>query len=172
MKSAQAVNLKDLLKFIHYDACAGTFYCLSKSNPPRPERQLIPDEENRIITTIHGAKLKIKADRLAWFISTGKQPARFQVVFHKNMDSLDNRFHNLILLQKKEYLQLIESMKNISGDLKLIPHNTDMFSYILCYKHNGRIRKEVIQDISVARRKFTKLQLKYVKLISKYTLSD
>lgn len=164
--------LKDLLKFIYYDASTGSFYSLSKTDPPRPERQLVPDEDNKLNTTVHGARLKIKADRLAWFISTGKQPARFQVIFHKNLDWSDNRLHNLILLQKKEYLQLQEAMKNISGDLKLVPHATDMFSYLLYYKHNGRLHREVVQDIAIARRKFTRLQLKYVKIISKYTISD
>lgn len=164
--------LKDLLKFIYYDACRGELYCLGNTEPPRPERRLSPNEDNRILTTIHGAKLKIKADRLIWFIAYGKQPQRNQVVFHKNLDELDNRLNNLVLLPKREYLRLVEAMKNISGDLKLSLHPTDAFSYVLHYKLNGRVQKEVVQDVTVARRKFNKLQLRFVKLISKYTVSD
>lgn len=165
-------HLKDLIKFIYYDVQNGDLYSLSKSDPPRPERKLQPNEDNRIISTIHGASLKIKADRLIWLIAYNKQPNRSQVVFHKNLDDLDNRLNNLILLPKKEYLKLVEAMKNISGALKMVPHPTDAFSYILIYKLNGRLQREVIQDITVARRKFNKLQLKFVKLISKYTVSD
>lgn len=168
----ESISLKELIKFIYYDASTGDLFSLSKNEPHRPERKLQPDETNRIITTVLGHALKIKADRLAWFISTGKQPNRHQIIFHKNMDSLDNRLHNLVLLQKREYQQLVEAMKNISGDLRLIPHATDMFSYVLIFKMNGRRHREVVQDITVARRKFTRLQLKFVKMISRYTVSD
>lgn len=167
-----SLQLKDLLKFIYYDACAGELYCLGNTEPPRPERRLVPNEDNRVLTTIHGAKLKIKADRLIWFIVYGKQPNRKQVVFHRNLDELDNRLINLVLIPRREYQRLVEAMKNISGDLRLIPHATDAFSYVLIYKLNGRLQKEVVQDITVARRKFNKLQLKFVKLISRYTVSD
>jgi hypothetical protein len=165
----QTLPLKDLLRFLSYSPLTGEFSVTSSSGEPR---RIVPDEDNKIQTTIQGTRLSIKADRLAWFISTGKQPARFQVVFHKNLDWSDNRLHNLVLLQKKEYMQLQEAMKNISGALKLVPHPNDMFSYLLYYKHNGRMYREVVQDIAVARRKFNKLQLKYVKVISKYTVSD
>lgn len=166
------ISLKELIKFIYYDASKGTLFSLSKHLPHHPERELIPDETNRIITTVLGHRLKIKADRLAWFIATGKQPQRHQLIFHKNLDESDNRLHNLVLLNKTEHLQLVEAMKNISGDLRLIPHSTDMFSYVLIFKHHGRVHREVVQDITVARRKFTRLQLKFVKLISRYTVSD
>lgn len=166
------MTLKELINYIYYDATTGELFSLSKHLPHRPDRKLVPDENNRIASTVQGHSLKIKADRLIWFISTGKQPTRRQVVFHKNLDEQDNRLHNLMLIPKREYQQLIEAMKNISGDLKILPHQTDVFSYVLVYKLNGRIHKEVISDITIARRKFTRLQLKFVKLISKYTVSD
>lgn len=152
-----------------YNPLTGEFTVVS---PSGDIRKVLPDEDNKIQTTIQGNRLSIKADRLAWFISTGIQPARFEVVFHKNLDPCDNRLHNLVLLQKKEHMQLQEAMKNISGALRLVPHPNDMFSYLLYYKHNGRMHREVVQDIAIARRKFNKLQLKCVKLISKYTVSD
>ncbi|ASJ79272.1 HNH endonuclease [Curvibacter phage P26059A] len=180
----QPLPLKDLLKFLQYNPLTGEFSVITSGNPTNctnlvgnplsavTSRKILPDEDNKIQTTIQGTRLSIKADRLAWFISTGKQPARFQVVFHKNLDWNDNRLNNLVLLQKNEYMQLQEAMKNISGALKLVPHPNDMFSYMLFYKHNGRMLREIVQDISIARRKFNKLQLKYVKIISKYTVSD
>ncbi len=166
------MTLKELINYIYYDAQTGELFSLSKHLPHRPDRKLVPNEDNRITSTVQGHSLKIKADRLIWFIAYGKQPTRRQVIFHKNLDELDNRLHNLTILAKREYQQLVEAMKNISGDLRLLPHATDAFSYVLYYKLNGRIHKEVIADITVARRKFTRLQLKFVKLISKYTISD
>jgi hypothetical protein len=164
------MQLKDIIKYIKYDAATGNIYSLSSTN--KPDRQLIPNEYNKITSTVRGISLKIKADRLIWFIKYGKQLSRNHTILHKNLDELDNRFNNLVLLTKKEYLALVEAMKNISGDLKLIPHETDMFSFVLYHKHNGRLVKEVVYDITIARRKFNRLQLKFVKLISKYTVSE
>jgi hypothetical protein len=163
--------LKEIIKYIKYNPITGDLYCSSRTSSLY-DRKLIPNELNNITTTVRGASLKIKADRLIWFITSGKQPTRNQTVFHKNLDELDNSLINLVLINKKEHLQLVEAMKNISGDLKLVPHITDMFSFVLCYKYQGRVVKEVVQDLSIARRKFNKIQLKCIKLISKYTVSD
>lgn len=165
------MTLKELIKYIKYDAYTGKLYSMSK-NSLCTDRELIPNEANKITSTVRGVTLKIKADRLIWYIVHGKQPTRHQTIFHKNMDNSDNRLHNLVLLNRKEYLRLVEAMKNISGDLKLAPHGSDMFSFVLSYKNNGRLMKEVVYDLTIARRKFTRLQLKFVKLISKYTVSD
>lgn len=167
------MQLKELIKFIRYDACTGELLTCAKPNALDASWRVIrPNEENKITTTVVGCNLKIKADRLIWYMHSGTQPNRRQVVFHKNLDVLDNRLHNLVLISKNEYFRLVEAMKNISGDMKIIPHSVDAFSYVIYYKLKGRLHKEVVQDIAVARRKFTKLQLKFVKLISKYTVSD
>lgn len=163
------MNLKELITHLKYDPASGDIFILKNS---KPTRKLIPDEFGKIETTVLGKRLAMKADRLIWFIVYGKQPTRKQVVFHKNLNEADNRINNLSLLSKKDHQQIIEAMKNISGTLRLIPHATDAFSYVLQYKLNGRARSEVICDITVARRKLVKLQLKFVKIISKFTISE
>lgn len=170
-------SLQQICQYIRYYPLTGALYCLGRPSVNDvdvmlPDRKIQVDETNKIATTIRGYTLKIKADRLIWFLTTGKQPQRNQIVFHKNLDELDNSLTNLVLLSKKEYFRVLEAMKNISGDLKLIPHKTDMFSFTLQYKDNGRINNVVIQDLLCARREFNKVQLRSIKLISKYTISD
>jgi HNH endonuclease len=164
-------NLTEIAKYIKYNPLTGALYCCSRASSEY-DRVIVPNELNIIATTVRGASLRIKADRLIWFITTGKQLNRNWTVFHKNLDELDNSLTNLQLISKKEHLALVEAMKNLSGDLKLVPHPTDMFSFVLSYKHRGRPTKEILHDLSIARRKFNKIQLRCIKLVSKYTISD
>lgn len=166
------MTLTELLPYLKYNPSTGELSTECQNTKNKKIRKLVPDETNRLITTVNGYKLKIKADRLIWFITHGVLPAKSDVIFHKNLDETDNRLNNLVLLTSKEYSSIIEAMKNISGALKLLPHATDMFSYVLYYRLKGRLKSEVIQDITVAKKKLTRMQLKYVKLISKYTVSD
>lgn len=162
------MDLNQILPNLKYIPSTGELLAVKN----RSSRVLVPDETNRLLTTVNGYKLKMKADRLIWFIVHGVLPDKSQIVFHKNLDERDNRLNNLILMPSREYYNIIEAMKNISGALRLLPHATDMFSYVLQYRLRGRLKSEVIQDITVAKKKLTRLQLKYVKLISKYTISE
>jgi hypothetical protein len=162
------MNLEAISKYLQYNAATAEIYFVKDS---KLHRKLVPDDNNRISTTLLKQHLRIKADRLIWYLVHKHQPNRNQIVFHKNLDVKDNRIINLALITKTEYMRIIEAMKNISGALKLLPHPTDAFCYILQFKLNGRVRKEVIADITIAKRKYRKLQLKFVKLIGKYTTS-
>jgi hypothetical protein len=163
------LDLALISKYLQYDPVLGDVYFIKEA---KPARKLVPDETNRILTTVAKQKLKIKADRLIWYLVYKHQPTRNQIIFHKNLDPKDNRILNLSLITKTEYLRIIEAMKNISGTLKLLPHPTDAFCYVLQYKLHGRLRKEVVSDITIAKRKFVRLQLKFVKLIGKFTYSE
>lgn len=162
------MDLEAISKYLQYNAATAEIYFVKDSKKPR---KLVPDENNRICTTVLKHKLKIKADRLIWYLVYKHQPNRDQIVFHKNLDPTDNNILNLALITKIEYMRIIEAMKNISGTLRLLPHATDAFCYILQYKLNGRLRKEVIADVTIAKRKYRRLQLKFVKLIGKFTSS-
>jgi hypothetical protein len=135
-------------------------------------RKLLPNEEHMVITNVNSIRLKIKYDRLVWCLVHNYYPTSTEVVFHKDLDIYNNRLNNLILITKKEYFVIQESLKNLSGNLKITPHSRDAFSYVLEYKYKGRIKREVISDITIARKKFTKLQLKFIKVLGKYTISQ
>jgi hypothetical protein len=112
-------------------------------------RKLLPNEEHMVITNVNSIRLKIKYDRLVWCLVHNYYPTSTEVVFHKDLDIYNNRLNNLILITKKEYFVIQESLKNLSGNLKITPHSRDAFSYVLEYKYKGRIKREVISDITI-----------------------
>lgn len=157
---------QELKNYLSYNPLNGEIYVLSV----RP-RKLLPDENYNVNTTVNGIKLKVKYNKLVWYLVHGKVPKDNNVILHRNLDNTDFTLNNLTVISKREYLKLQESLKNLQGALRMYSHPTDIFSYILEYRDSGRLRKEVISDVTVARKKFSKLQFKFIKFIAKYVLT-
>lgn len=163
------MNISEISEHLEYIPSTGDIFVLKDKVR---HRKLLPNEDHIVITNVNSIRLKIKYDRLVWCLVHKHQPTSLEVVFHKDLDIYNNKLNNLILITKKEYFVIQESLKNLSGNLKITPHLKDAFSYVLEYKHRGRVKREVISDISIARKKFTKLQLKFIKILGKYTISQ
>ena len=117
-------------------------------------------------------KFSIKPEKLAWFMMFGTIPSGRKRILHKNLDSLDNRFCNLCIVTNKELRQIREAYSNLKEFLRIVPHSTDQFSYVLHYKQDGVHVREVVNDIVIARRKLRRLQLKNAKILSKFCVFD
>ena len=173
------MNLKDIKPYLQYNPDTGIITVQSINiNNQSKHRKLIPDEEGMINTTVKidtavkSTKLKIKCNKLIWYLMYNKLPRVNQIVLHRNLDSEDYKLSNLCLVQKAEYYTLQESLKNLQGALKLHQHPTDIFSYVLEYRESGRLRREVVSDVVVARKKYSKLRFKFIKFIAKYVLTE
>jgi len=160
------MKLKELKPLLEYDQKSGTISVLGKR-----KRILCADEDGMICTTVNGIKCKMKYNKLAWYLIYDKLPRVNQIVFHRNLDENDFSMQNLMLLSKTEYNTLQESLKNLQGGLRMYNHPSDVFSYVIEYRLSGRLRKEVISDATVAKSKFSKLQFKFIKFISRYVLT-
>lgn len=159
--------MNSLYSVLKYEASTGNLYVCSAGK----QRRLFPNESGMIDTTIQGKKLKSKLNKIIWELVHNKEVPIDHVVFHKNMQENDYRLSNLQLLPKKTYNTIMEAMKNLSGALRIIPHPTDAFSYILEFKDKGRQKREVLYDISVARKKLLKMQLRYIKIVGRYVIT-
>ncbi len=160
---------EELTNLIKYETVDGTFF-LIKDN--QKHRQLFSDEEGYIIFFKKGKKYKLKASKLAYELGNRMIVPKDKVVLHRNLDLTDYRLVNLKLVTKKVYQTIKEAHKNLSYNLKLLPHAHDVFSYVLTWRENGRDKSLVVQDIVIARRKYLKLQLKYAKILSTYCVFD
>lgn len=158
---------KDILKYLHY--CANTAQLtLTKDNK---SKRLIPDEDNNIVFTLDSIKYKIKYTKLIWYIVYNTEVDNTHIIWHKDLDTSNYKLNNLCLITKEEYKKIQEALQNLSGILKIKPHKSDAFTYVLEYKEQGRIRKENIEDVSLAAKKLKKLKFKYTKLVSRYVLT-
>lgn len=158
-----------LKELISYDPMQGAFFLLRDN---KPYRQVFPDNEGYLIFYKKGKKYKVKANKLAIELGNNLHVPKDKVILHKNLDSTDYKLQNLTLVTRKVYNSIKEAHRNLSSYLKLVPHNQDVFSYVLNWREDGKDRVLVVQDIVIARRMFTKLQLKYAKILSKYCIFD
>lgn len=159
----------ELQQLIEYEMLTGAFY--TKKNG-EIARRIFPNEEGYLIFYRNNRRLKLKANKVAMELITGKPVPDKKTVLHKNLDENDYRLQNLKIIPKSTYNLIREAHRNLSGSLKLQPHPRDMFCYILSWKQDGKDRKIVIYDIVVAKRTYNKLQLKYAKILSKYCIFD
>lgn len=141
----------------------------------RNGRDLLPSEGTGLIFVSSkslGFKFHIKPEKLAWFMMYGTIPSGRKRILHRNLDSSDNRFCNLGIVTNKELRQIREAYSNLKEYIRIVPHTSDQFSYVLHWKSNGVHMREVVQDIVIARRKLRRLQLKNAKILSKFCVFD
>ncbi len=138
---------------------------------PKGIKQIIPNL-NFVQFTINNKRYKFKYTNLIWYLVHGVKPSVTEKIFHKDLDENNYKLNNLVKISTKLYFQLKEALDNLHYNLKLYPHPKDSYSYILEYKQKGRLRKEIISDIGIARKKMLKLQLRIVKFTSAYVITS
>ncbi len=156
-------------ELIDYDLLEGSFFILKNNTR---YRKIFPNEDGYLIFYKNAKRIKLKANKVAIQLVQNIIVQKDKVVLHKNLDETDYRYCNLKLISKKTYNAIKEASRNLSGYLKLQPHQKDMFSYVLIWKENGKDRILVVQDIVIAKRMHNRLQLKYAKILSKYCIFD
>jgi len=160
------MQLEEVLK---YDMLTGEFFI--KKNDQKL-RKIFPGEDGYIIFYKKGTRYKLKANKVAMELITGEKIPANKAVLHRNLDENDYRLQNLKIIPKSIYNLIKEAYRNLSGQLKIIPHSTDVFSYVLTWRENGKDRKLVVDDFVVAKRMHSKIQLKYAKILNKYCIFE
>ena len=160
------------LKHIEYDLLTGSFFLLKTTAGGTTKRQIFPNDDGYLLFYRESTKYKLKANRLALELGTGKQIDANKLVLHKNLDVNDYRLQNLCAVSRTVYKKVKEAHRNLSGALRLVPHPNDAFSYVVQWKEDNKQMQQVVQDVVVAKRLFTKLQLRFAKLLNKYCIFD
>lgn len=159
------IPIKELvLKYIKYNPNTGLSYLDS--------RLINISEDYFVVFTLESTRIKLKYDNLIWILVHNTKPASKQKVFHKDLDQNNFKLNNLVLISNKTYFKIKEYLYNLSGGLKMYPRPNDAYSTVLEYKFNGRKCKEVLGDIGLARNKMLKLQLRMLKYIGHYVITD
>ena len=116
--------------------------------------------------------VKYKLDKLAYFLWTGDFPNESSKILHRNLSDTDNRALNLLVVSRSTYNKIKEAEKNLDYGIRIINHPTDQLSHHLCWYENGAEKVKVVEDIVVAKRLKTKLQLRYSKFLTRYCIFD
>jgi hypothetical protein len=153
--------------FLEYDIKTGFFY-VKRSTP----RRLLPNEDNNLEFYIQGKRFKVKASRIAWELGNNQELPDGKQVLHKNLDKQDLRLCNLCVVTQKEMHKIKEAHRNLSGELKMKPHPSDQFSYVVSWIENKQRHSRVVTDVVPAKKLFIKLQLRFAKVLGKYLVLD
>lgn len=159
----------DLNEAIKYDMISGEFFIRKKNEILR---RIFPKEDGYLIFYKKGVRYKIKANKVAMELVTGEKLGPNKAILHKNLNENDYRLQNLKVIPKSTYNLIKEAYRNLSGYLKITAHSSDVFSYVLSWKEAGKDRRLVVDDFIVVRRMYTKLQLKYAKILNRYCVFE
>ena len=127
-----------------------------------------PDGFYTIWDNISRKKTKFKADRLAWTLGNNKKLRKNQKILHLNLNNEDNRLPNIRVVPSSVYNKVMEASKNLSGGLKITPHLTDKYNFVVSYFRDKVQKKDIVCDIIEARRRLIVLQLQSAKVLTKF----
>ena len=155
-------------ELLTYDPITG-FLFMKKSN-----RKIEPDEQGSVVLYDSVAKKRhrIKFSRICWELGNAKPLPSSQRILHRNLDEKDFRLTNLLAVNRAVYNKVKEAIRNLNGHLKIQPHPFDQYSYVISYQLDNCTYREIKHDIVSARRLYTRLQLKFAKVLNKYCIFD
>lgn len=167
MKTHKSVPVSRLLELLTYDTGTG------KISIVKSGRVLVADEAGMVTLydPIVKIKRKMKLDVLAWSLFYKTELDNAYRIFHKNLDTEDNSPQNLVAILRQEFTLVTEALNNLKEYIKVTLHNTDQYKYVLHFRQAGIERKETYNDIDAARQAQKEVEVYFVKLINKYTLT-
>ena len=162
------MELERLNQLLQYDHLSGKLF--SKEH----NRELHTDPEGFLTIWDSQAKkkTKFKTDRLCWTLGNNKKVSKNIKVMHLNLNVKDNRLCNLGVVPSDVYNKIMEASKNLSGTLKIQPHPTDKYNFLVIYFRDKVLKKEIICDITNARQRLIVLQLQYAKVLTRFCVFD
>ena len=169
------------LQYLVYQPETGNFFFKQRSSRVNKEenlRLLTPNEDCYLTFVVQGKFMKVRAIKAAFMLyakQLGKDIPEIKkdyVLYSKNLNKFDLRYCNIGLCSRETMFKINEAQRNLHGDLKLLLHPKDMFSYVVHWTEDRQKRKKVVHDVVLAKKLFLRLQLKFSKVLAKYLVLD
>lgn len=169
------------LQYLVYQPETGNFFFkqrTSRVNKEENQRLLTPNEDCYLTFIVQGKFMKVRAIKAAFMLyakQLGKDIPEIKndyVLYSKNLNKFDLRYCNIGLCSRDTMFKIKEAQRNLHGDLKLLLHPKDMFSYVVHWTEDRQKRKKVVHDVVLAKKLFLRLQLKFSKVLAKYLVLD
>lgn len=169
------------LQYLVYQPETGNFFFKQRTSRVNKEenlRLLAPNEDCYLTFIVQGKFMKVRAIKAAFMLyakQLGKDIPEIKndyVLYSKNLNKFDLRYCNIGLCSRDTMFKIKEAQRNLHGDLKLLLHPKDMFSYVVHWTEDRQKRKKVVHDVVLAKKLFLRLQLKFSKVLAKYLVLD
>lgn len=169
------------LQYLVYQPETGNFFFKQRSSRVNKEenlRLLAPNEDCYLTFIVQGKFMKVRAIKAAFMLYAKQlckdipEIKKDYVLYSKNLNKFDLRYCNIGLCSRDTMFKIKEAQRNLHGDLKLLLHPKDMFSYVVHWTEDRQKRKKVVHDVVLAKKLFLRLQLKFSKVLAKYLVLD
>lgn len=154
--------------FITYDIHSGIFWLNNRKKP----RRLFPDYDGYFVFYVDKKRYKQKANKIAYELGNATDIPEGYVVLHKNLDKTDYRLCNLALVTQEVMNKISEAHRNLTSELKLVPHKSDQFVYVVKWIENNQKKQKLVHDIVTAKKLLVRLQLRFAKVLGRYLVQD
>jgi hypothetical protein len=137
-------------------------------------RRVEPDADGVVVIwdSLNKRKVKFKMNRLCWTLGNNKKLRKNQRVLHKNLNTDDNRLINISAVSLAVFAKINEAARNLRGELKITPHVSDKWDWLVIYFENKIKRSERFSDIVFAQRRLLVLQLKFAKVLTRWCIFE
>jgi hypothetical protein len=155
-----------------YNAESGKFYKIIKEDPLEFSELIVNDSFLMLYLDKKQRVNKKKANVVAWEILNQRELPKDHFVVHKDLDEGNFTGNNLILLNKKDYRELKQAIKNtFENGIRYSLHKTEAYSYVVQYYKDNTKRSKYVHDIIEAKKQVRLLLLENYKILSKYCIS-
>jgi hypothetical protein len=138
-------------------------------------RLVIPTIDGFLVYTdiVSGKKnIKLKAIRVAYEMFYNCKRPKGMIVYHKDMVEGNYRVENIGTIPVELWQDVKDALYNVQDGIKIKPHPSVAYSFVLSFRQNGRIVRRVKHDITQVLQYKRKILLKCSKLVSKYTVTN
>lgn len=156
---------------VAYGITTGEFF---KIDALKHLQKLLPVDEEGFVSywcTVLDKHVKRKAINLAYLAMNHELRSGYTLYF-KDSNSRNFKGYNIGCLPKSEYIRLKDASNNLKGDLKLVPHQNDSYSYYVVYRKDNKVIKVKYHDIVCALREKDRIYAESTVICGKYLLSS
>jgi len=136
-------------------------------------RIVVPDMDGflKFTCTVAERVIKLKAIRVAYEMFHNTKRPNGMIVYPKDMNETNLRINNIGVLSVELWSTVKDAVHNISGGIKITPHSTNAYSFVLTYRKNGRNVQRTTHDITKALQLKRKITIESYKIATKYTVT-
>lgn len=136
------------------------------------DKKIFPNEDGFMIYLCSITKKQVKKKSSTFLYEFFNEKLKEdQIVVFKDLNSTNYVPENIFVMQKSDYKILRDSIDNLEGAVKIKPHKTDAFSFIVYYKMNQKTHKKTCHDIVTAQRIKKIILYKSSKFLNKHIVT-
>jgi hypothetical protein len=119
-----------------------------------------------------GKTIKLKAIRVAYEMFYNCKRPNGMVIYPKDLQNSNFKIANIGTVNAAVWQNIKDAVYNIRDGIKIKPHPTNAYTFVVKYRQYGRVMQKTVHDITQALQFKRNLIIKCSKIVTKYTVSN